>query len=88
MQLADVDDPKVKKAVLANIVTETVVSVVMACLVANQLLGGNLGAVISRRSKQLRDKLLGPPPPTEDEIQRRAHLLIIEATRITREAMP
>ena len=88
MQLADVDDPKVKKAVLANIVTETIVSVIMALLVANQLYGGNLNEAVGRRFKAWRTQFFGPPPPTEEEIKRQTHLLHIEAARILREAMP
>jgi thiamine biosynthesis lipoprotein ApbE len=88
MQLANVDDPKVKKAVLANVITETVVSVVMACLVAYQLSDGDFGEAVGRKFKHWHDQLFGPPPPTEEEIKRQARLVHIEAARIVREAMP
>lgn len=85
MQLANVDDPKVKTAVLANIVVETVVSVVMLGLFAYQLAGADLGEVVARKIKKFRDNLLGPPPPTEEEIARQVHLVHVEALRIVRE---
>jgi thiamine biosynthesis lipoprotein ApbE len=86
MQLANVDDPTVKKAVLANIVIETVVAVVTAGLFAYQLSGGALGESIARKFKTWRSQVFGPPPPTEEEIERQTHLLRIDIARFERES--
>lgn len=88
MQLANVDDPKVKTAVLANIVVETVVCVISVALFASQVCGVDLGEAVARNLKGLRNKIFGSPPPTEEDIQRLLPLVHIEAERVIREAMP
>jgi hypothetical protein len=78
-----VADPAVRTAVIVSIAVEAFATLAMVVMYYNTF--GD-GFSISDQVKKWRTKLLGPPPPTEEEIQHQVHLLNIEAMKIMREA--
>lgn len=80
------DDPKVRTAAVTNLTVEAVTMVLSLALMTYALCGATLTEKISLKMKRWRNQFFGPPPMSEEEIQRHAHLLHIEASRILREA--
>jgi hypothetical protein len=83
------DDPAVRTAAITNLMIESLVAVLSLGLFAYQVQraqGVDIGEAIARKVKEWRVRMYGPPPPSEEDIQRYAKLTVIEATRIVRQA--
>ena len=80
-------DPAVRSAVIANLAIE---ALVMIGSFALMLRASGYGEILVRNIKRdyvkWRNRTFGPPPPSEEDIQRYAKLTVIEATRIVRQA--
>lgn len=90
-----IDDPAVKRTVILNLCVEMLVMVVAVKLTYDQIhhddfdatVNGDIQkAKIKAALKAWRNKLFGPPRPSEEQINNWARLVHIEAARIIREA--
>jgi len=78
------EDPAVKQAMIANLMIDAFVTVAGLALLAYQLRGGELGEMVKRKLRNLRDSIFGPPPPTEEQIRQMVRQLHIEVARFER----
>ena len=77
------EDSAVRVAVLVNIAVEAFVALATLALMFSTLHGE--GFEFSGQLTRWRNKIFGPPPPSEEDIERYARLAVVEAMRILRE---
>lgn len=81
------DDKIIRSAVLANLAVEALVTLTaLALMLRSTGMATTLAKKVKRELVKWRNQLVGPPPPSEEDIKRYEKLTVIEATRILRQA--
>ena len=80
------DSSAIRRAAVAKILTETVVSILGLVLIVNMYQHDEMAELLKKVRGRVRNFLFGPPPPTEAEIREMARQVHIQAKRILREA--
>lgn len=80
-------DHTVKGVVIANVAVEAFVSVAMlVAFLAQSHMGAELIENFKRDFLRWRTKFFGAPPLSEEEIERHAKWVVVEAMKVVREA--